>query len=123
MRNDTRILFTAYVSQIALLNGVADTTKKFTVDPVVEQRLEEVIKEGSEFLQSVQIVPVIEQAGDKVGVGVTRPLAGRVNTAAGTRRNPTDPTDTSDLGGYFCKQTNFDHAFSYAKLGRVAAPR
>lgn len=116
MRNETRVKFLAYCSQIALLNNVPDATVKFSVDPVVEQRLEEVIKEGSEFLEEIQIVPVTEQAGDKVGVGVTRPLASRTNTAAGNRRNPTDASDTTDLGGYFCKQTNFDHAIRYAKL-------
>jgi P2 family phage major capsid protein len=116
MRNETRILFAAYVSQIALLNSVPSASVKFSVAPAVEQRLEEVIKEGSEFLQSIQIVPVIEQVGDKVGIGVTRPMAGRTNTAAGNRRTPTDPTDTSDRGRYICMQTNFDHALKYAKL-------
>lgn len=116
MRNETRALFNAYVSQIALLSGVPDATVKFTVAPVVEQKLEEVIKQGSEFLQAIQIVPVIEQEGDKVGVGTTRPIAGRMNTAAGNRRNPTDPTDTSDRGRYSCKQTNFDTALSYKKI-------
>ncbi len=116
MQNTTRILFNAYVSQIALLNGVADATTSFTVAPVVEQKLEEVIKHSSEFLQRINIEPVIQQEGDKVGVGVTRTMAGRTNTAAGNRRTPTDPTDTSDLGRYSCKQTNFDSAIRYAKI-------
>lgn len=118
MRKETRILFNAYVSQIALLNGIdaADVGSKFSVDPVVEQRLEEVIAESSEFLQEIEIVPVIEQMGDKVGVGVTRTLAGRTNTGAGNPRNPTDPTDTSDRGRYVCMQTNFDYAISYKKI-------
>ena len=116
MRNETRLLFTAYVSQIALLNGVADATTKFSVSPAVEQKLEEKIQESSEFLQSINIVGVPAQIGQKVGVTVTRPLASRTNTAGGTRRTPTDPTDTTDDGGYVCKQTNFDHAIKYAKL-------
>lgn len=118
MQRSTRLLFNAYVSQIALLNGIdaADATTKFSVDPVVEQKLEERIKQSSEFLQRINIIPVIAQIGDKVGIEVTRPLAGRTNTGAGNRRTPTDPTDTSDLGQYHCKQTNFDHAIKYAKL-------
>ena len=116
MQNITRILFNAYVSQIALLNGVMDATTSFTVAPTVEQKLEEVIKHSSEFLQRINIVPVIQQSGQKVGVGVTRTMAGRTNTAAGTRRTPTDPTDTSDLGQYTCRQTNFDSALKYAKI-------
>jgi P2 family phage major capsid protein len=116
MQNTTRILFTAYVSQIALLNSVADATTQFTVAPVVEQKLEEVIKNSSEFLQQINIEPVVQQSGAKVGVGVTRTMAGRTNTAAGQRRTPTDPTDTSDRGLYFCRQTNFDSALKYAKI-------
>lgn len=116
MQNATRALLNAYVSQIALLNGVEDATTQFTVDPVVEQKLEEVIKQGSEFLQQINIVPVIQQMGDKVGVGVTRTLASRTDTAGGDRRNPTDPTDTSDKGRYVCYQTDYDYALRYSKL-------
>ncbi len=116
MRNETRKLFNSYVSQIALLNAVPDAAVKFSVAPTVEQTLEEKIQESSEFLQLVSIVPVPAQTGQKVGIGTTRPLAGRTNTAAGNRRTPTDPTDSSDNGTYFCRQTNFDHAIPYAKL-------
>ncbi len=116
MQNTTRILFTAYVSQIALLNSVESATIPFTVAPAVEQKLEEVIKQSSEFLQQINIEPVVQQSGDKLGVGVTRSMAGRTNTAIGNRRTPTDPTDTSDRGQYFCRQTNFDSALKYAKI-------
>lgn len=119
MHRDTRILFSAYVSQIALLNGVSEqdvTATKFAVAPAVEQKLEEIIKQGSEFLQEINIVPVIQQSGDKVGLGTTRTIAGRTNTAAGNRRTPTDPTDTSLKDQYFCRQTNFDTALKYSKI-------
>src|SRR3546814_731264 len=116
MRNETRLLFTAYVSQIALLNGVADATTKFSISPAVEQKLEEKIQESSDFLSEINIVGVPQQSGDKVGVTVTRPIASRTNTGAGNRRTPSDPTDTTDEGGYHCRQTNYDHAIKYAKL-------
>jgi len=116
MRNETRLLFNAYVGQIAQLNGVADATVKFSVAPVVEQKLEEKIQESSDFLTQINVVGVPAQQGEKVGVTVTRPLASRTNTGAGNRRTPGDPTDTTDDGGYYCRQTNFDHAIKYAKL-------
>lgn len=118
MRNETRLLFTAYVSQIALLNGLdaANVDKHFTVAPAVEQKLEEKIRESSEFLSQIETVPVDQQEGDKVGIDVTRPLASRTNTAGGNPRTPTDPTDTSDLGRYRCEKTDFDYALKYAKL-------
>lgn len=118
MRKETRALFKSYVSQIALLNGIdaEDVVTKFSIAPAVEQKLEEKIQESSDFLQLINFVPVVQQQGSKVGVTVTRPLASRTNTAGGTRRTPSDPTDTVDDGGYYCRQTNFDHAIKYAKL-------
>jgi hypothetical protein len=118
MHKNTRILFAAYVSQIALVNGISadDVGTKFTVAPQPEQRLEEAIKESSEFLQSIEIVPVINQSGEKVGIGTTRTLAGRRNTAAGNERNPTDPTDSDLKDEYLCKKTDFDHAIRYEKI-------
>lgn len=116
MRNETRVLFNAYVSQIALLSGVASATEMFNVDPVVEQRLEERIKESSEFLRLINIVPVTQQAGDTLGLGVTRTLAGRTDTSGAGERNPTDPTSSEKINEYFCKQTNFDWAMRYALL-------
>lgn len=116
MRNETRAFFNAYVSQIALLNGVSDATTKFNVDPVVEQRLEERIKESSEFLQLINISPVTQQAGETLGLGTTRTLAGRTDTSSSGRRNPTDPTGSAKVNEYFCKQTNFDWSLRYALL-------
>lgn len=116
MKNTTRILLNGFVSHIALINNVEDATKQFTVDPVVEQNLEEVIQQSSEFLQSVSIVPVSAQSGDKVGIGVSRTIAGRTNTAAGNRRKATSAADSSDLGRYFCYQTNFDYGIRYSLL-------
>ncbi|KPL68039.1 capsid protein [Erythrobacter sp. SG61-1L] len=116
MRNETRALFNAYVSQIALLNGVDRATTKFSVDPVVGQRLEEKIKESSEFLQLINIEPVTQQSDETLGLGVTRTLAGRTDTSGAGERNPTDPTDNEKINEYFCKQTNFDWSLRYARL-------
>mgnify|MGYP001133508236 CR=1 FL=1 len=116
MRNETRILFNAYVSQIALLNNVADATTKFSVDPVVEQRLEAKMAESSEFLSAINVVPVVEQQGQTLGLGTTRTIAGRTDTSGGTRRNPSDPTGNSEINTYNCRQTNFDWSQRYALL-------
>ena len=116
MRNETRLLFTAYVSQIALLNGVASATTKFNVDPVVEQRLEAKMAESSEFLSAINVVPVTEQQGQTLGLGTTRTIAGRTDTSGGTKRNPTDPTGSAETNTYNCRQTNFDWSQRYALL-------
>jgi hypothetical protein len=116
MLKETRQLFATYVERIAEINEVDDATVKFTVAPAVEQTLEEKLQLESDFLSRINFELVVQQEGDKVGVNVTRTIAGRTNTAAGNRRTPTDPTDTSDEGRYRCEQTNFDTALRYAKL-------
>jgi len=116
MRNETRILFNSYVSQIALINGVPDATVQFTVAPVVQQTLLERIQQSSEFLSSINMPLVPDQEGQKVGIGVTRTMAGRTNTANNNRRQPTDPTDSAEVDTYRCEKTDFDWAIPYAKL-------
>ena len=101
MRNETRLRFNAYVSQIALLNGIEDATTKFSVDPAVEQRLE---------------VKMRDQTGQTLGLGTTRTMAGRTDTSGGTRRNPSDPTGSAETNLYFCRQTNFDWSRRYALM-------
>lgn len=118
MRNPTRVLYTAFVSQVALLNGIDPSiaaTTRFTVEPSVQQTLETRIQESSEFLTMINIAPVDEMKGGLLGLGIGGTIAGRTNTAAGNRRVGIDPT-ALDGREYECKQTNFDTALRYAKL-------
>lgn len=116
MRNETRLLFHSYLTQLAKLNGVASAGESFSVAPSVGQKLQELIQKSSAFLTKIAFETVVQQEGDKVGVGVTRSIAGRVNTNAGTRRSPTDPTETSDLGRYRCEETFYDSAIKWSRL-------
>lgn len=116
MKNTTRALFLGYCSQIALLNGVPSATAKFTVDPNVEQKLEGRIRESSEFLQMINIIPVTEQEAQVLGIGVSRSIAGRTDTSGGNRRQPTNPGGSSEKHRYLCKKTNFDWSRPYAIL-------
>lgn len=114
MRNETRLLFNAYVSQIALLNGISDATTQFNVDPVVEQRLEGKMKESSEFLSQINVIPVINQTDVTLGLGTSRTIAGRTDTSGAGERTATDPTGSSQINTYTCRQTDFDWAMKYA---------
>lgn len=115
MRNETRVLFNQYLSDVANLNGVSSAAKKFTVSPSVQQTLETRIQQSSDFLTRINNVPVPEQSGEKVGLGIGGPVASTKNTAAGDRRTPVDPTNL-DGTGYNCTQTNSDTYVSFAKL-------
>jgi P2 family phage major capsid protein len=122
MKNATRLLFGAYVSQIALVNGLAAPAdpstglSKFNVAPNVEQKLEERIRNSSEFLSMINMVPVTEQSAAVLGVGVSSSLAGRTDTSGGTRRNPTAMGNPSEKHTYFCRKTDFDWSMRYALL-------
>lgn len=115
MRNPTRKLFNAYVSRIAELNGVDSAATSFSVAPTVQQTLEAIMQESSAFLRSINVIGVDNQAGAKVGVGVTGPTASRTNTAAGVARKPRNVAALSE-DGYRCVQTNFDSEIKYAQL-------
>jgi P2 family phage major capsid protein len=117
MRNTTRLAFNAFVSQVAMLNGVAaaDANKEFTVAPVVAQTLFEKVQLSSEFLGKINMHTVPQQEGQKVGIAITTSIAGRTDTSGGTRRNPGNPSDTSAYN-YRCEKTNYDTALKYALL-------
>lgn len=115
MRNETRVLFNAYVQAIAQLNGVPDATTKFAVDPTVQQKLESRMMESTSFLGAISIVGVPELVGQKVGIGVTGPIASRTDTSGAGERNPRDVKDLTS-NDYAAKQTNYDTAIRYATL-------
>lgn len=114
MRNETRLLYTALLSHVGHLNGVANAAATFTVTPSVQQTLENKIQESSDFLSRINIVPVVEQMGDKLGLGINGPVASRTNTANADRQ--TRDVHTLDQRGYKCEKTNFDTHIKYATL-------
>lgn len=115
MRNETRALFNAYVGQLATLNGIPDATTKFTVEPTVQQRLEKRIQEKAAFLNMISIQSVPELVGEKIGLGVTGPIASRTDTSGTGERTPRDVKDLSGQG-YTAKKTDYDTAIKYATL-------
>jgi P2 family phage major capsid protein len=115
MLNTTRVHFNSLLSRIAELNGVDDATKSFSVEPSVEQKLEARVQESSAFLSEVNIYPVPELKGEKLGMGVTSTIAGRTDTSGAGRRQPRSPMSLTGRG-YDLKQTDFDTYITYAQL-------
>ena len=113
MRKETRQAFNGYLSDAAKLNAVSSVAEKFNITPSVQQRLETKIQESSAFLRRINVLPVTEQEGEAILLGVNGPIASRTNTAAGNRREPVNHSALSK-DSYRCKQTNYDSAFPYA---------
>ncbi|HHG0806367.1 TPA: phage major capsid protein, P2 family [Klebsiella pneumoniae] len=116
MKKKTRFAFNAYLQQLARLNGVEveELSSKFTVEPSVQQTLEDQIQQSAAFLTMINIIGVTEQSGQLLGLGVGSTIAGTTDTTS-QEREPTDPTVMVDVE-YKCEQTNFDTVLTYAKL-------
>lgn len=114
MRNDTRKNYTAYLARIQQLNGVDDATVTFSTEPSIQQTLESKIQESSEFLGRINMIGVDELAGEKIGLGISGPVAGTTDTTVQAR----EPANlvTLDDQGYFCTKTNFDTFITYGQL-------
>ncbi|NLC37304.1 MAG: phage major capsid protein, P2 family [Alcaligenaceae bacterium] len=116
MKNQTRAKFNGYINRLATLNGVDDgaVVSKFTATPSVQQTLETRIQESSAFLQSINIYGVDEQEGEKIGLGVSGPVASTTDTTTADRAT----TDVASLDDhkYRCDQINYDTHIRYATL-------
>jgi len=116
MKNNTRLAFNGYLGQLAKLNGVSvdAVTSKFNATPSVQQKMENKIQESSDFLKSINVVPVDEQEGEKIGLGLSGPIAGTTDTE--TKDRETRDVHTTDANRYRCEQTNYDTHMRYALL-------
>ena len=115
LKPETAQQIDAYIAEVKKINGASGTERAFTVNPTVAQNLELQTQQSSHFLSTINIVRVDEQAGDKLGLGISQPIAYRT---AGTRE-PVDPI-VLDSSGYLCRKTDFDTHISYRRLDEWA---
>ncbi|MCC7701415.1 phage major capsid protein, P2 family [Janthinobacterium sp. GW460P] len=114
MKKHTRQVYSQYETRLGQLNDTDSVAKTFSVAPSVQQKLETKMQESSEFLSKINVIGVGEQEGEKLGLGVSGPIAGRTDTKAKERE--TRDLSTMDSTKYRCEQTNFDTHLTYAKL-------
>ncbi|NYS80119.1 phage major capsid protein, P2 family [Halomonas glaciei] len=114
MRTDTRKAFNRFKTKLATLNDVENTSEQFNVTPSVQQTLETRMQDTSEFLSSINMVGVDEIKGQKVGLGVSGPIAGRTNVDQNERATR-DVTELSD-NSYEAVGTEFDTHIPWARL-------
>lgn len=114
MKSDTREAFNQLLDRVAELNGVRDAGQSFSVAPSVQQSLESRIQESSGFLRRVNITPVDQMRGQRLGLGVSGPIAKRTNIA----ENDREPRDVSEMDDveYSCESTEFDTHIGWNKL-------
>jgi len=110
--------FHQFLSQQAKLNGVqyaaGSNSLNFAVDPAVEQKLEKLIQESSQFLSRINMYGVRDIKGEKIKMGAGSSVASRTDTTVNDRAT-SDPTDT-DATMYECAKTNFDTHIKYSLM-------
>lgn len=114
MQATTRKAYEQFSSRLSQLNNVTDIAKTFSVAPSVQQVLETKIQESSEFLGKINIIGVTEQEGEKLGLGISGPVASRTNTTSKDRE--TRDLATLVASRYRCEKTNSDTHIGYARL-------
>ncbi|MFJ2988323.1 phage major capsid protein, P2 family [Collimonas sp. NPDC087041] len=114
MKKLTRIAFDKYTARLAQLNDTSNVASTFGVAPSVQQKLESKIQESSEFLGKINIYGVTEQEGEKIGLGISGPIASRTDTDKADRK--TRDLTALDNRGYRCEKTNFDTHIKYQTL-------
>ncbi|MFQ2530265.1 phage major capsid protein, P2 family [Aeromonas caviae] len=114
MRNETRQKFNEFTGKVAKLNAITSAMVQFNVQPSVQQTLETKMQESVAFLGMINVIPVDEMKGQKVGIGITSTIAGRTNTDTKDRK-PNSPHGLYDQS-YECAQTNFDTQITYGQI-------
>ena len=114
MRNETRQKFNEFTGKVAKLNAITSAMVQFNVQPSVQQTLETKMQESVAFLSMINMVPVDELKGQKVGIGISSTIAGRTNTDTKDRQ-PNNPAALY-AQNYECAQTNYDTMIGYAQL-------
>ncbi|WP_300173775.1 phage major capsid protein, P2 family [uncultured Aliivibrio sp.] len=119
MNEATRILLGAYTQAVAKQYGIGDATEKFSVTPAATQRIIEQIRENNWFLKKINIIPVSNQKGEALGLGVTGMIAGRTDTSGDGERKTKSVFNLKAMP-YLCEQVDFDTHMLYRQLDAFA---
>lgn len=114
MKKETRIAYNGLLEQVAKLSGVPSAVEQFAVEPSVQQTLESKIQESSAFLSAINVQGVDELKGQKLGLGVSGPIAKRTDVSANDRT--TSDISSLEAHDYECLSTEFDTHITWAKL-------
>lgn len=111
----TRKRFKQLISRIESDNHANNVLgEKFTYEPDKQQRLYQTLGESADFLKKINQFTVDAQVGQRIGLGVGKPIAYRVDT----EENERESRYVGDLIGdeYHCQQTNYDTHLRYSLM-------
>lgn len=115
MRFEARQQFNAHMSDVARLNRITTAMgETFNVNPEIQQVFQDLKGENADFLNEINTPLVDAPKGQKIGFGVSRPIASRTNTDEGERQ--TNYVGEMKPDNYACEQTNFDTHIKYSQM-------
>lgn len=114
MKDVTRKKYEQFKVDQAALNNTDSVAVKFTVEPSVQQRLEDKMSESSPLFSRINVVPVDELKGEKLGLGVPGTIASTTDTSSADRQ--TQSPFAIDKEGYELFKNNFDTHITYQQL-------
>ena len=116
MKTHTRQRFNALLHGLAKGYGVEDVSRQFTIEPTIQQRLQDKIVEQSTFLPNINVITVDELSGENILGSASGPVSGRTDTSKdGKERTPRDVLGLASYK-YQLYQTNSDVFMRYATM-------
>jgi len=96
--------------------GVPTAGQHYAATPTVNQRIyNKIVEDGNEFLRMINVLPVTEIKGEKIGMSLTGRVASRTDTSGAGERAPKHLVDTAAIP-YELFPTEFDVALKYALI-------
>lgn len=111
----TRTKLAAYIKDVARANNVEDARYTFAVQPVPEQKIIAAYQEVADFLKQINIFPVDNAKGQKIGLQIGTTIAGTTDTRVKPRA-PAAVGSLDLLDEHDCTQTNYDVAYYWSLL-------
>tara|TARA_R110002050_G_scaffold57423_3_gene128938 strand:+ start:84803 stop:85825 length:1023 start_codon:yes stop_codon:yes gene_type:complete len=89
----------------------------YAATPTAAQTIyQKIIEDGNAFLASINILPVSEMTGQKIGMSLSGRVASRTDTSNPANERTPKHLSNLDTTGYSLAPTEFDVALSYAKI-------
>jgi P2 family phage major capsid protein len=96
--------------------GNPSAGQHYSATPTIAQTIyNKIVEDGNPFLQMINVIPVSEMKGAKIGLFLAGRVASRTDTSGAGERTPKHLADT-DSKGYELFPTEFDVALKYALI-------
>jgi P2 family phage major capsid protein len=115
LSNESRQALMLHFANTALAYD-AQVGQQYAATPSKAQTIyNKIVEDGNAFLRQINMVPVTEVAGDKIGLFLTKRVGSRTQITPTVERTPKNLSDT-DSKGYQTAFTEFDVAIGYALI-------